>query len=183
VDTSPYVQGLVDYVRERSGFLFHVTDEAHLPLIAEYGLLSNDQREARGIQPAYPGGNELSRALDADHSLTDYVFLSFTASGVMPKHDDWRRRPVTLGIDPAILLQYGVKIAMGRANHAGTKVYKVVGAVLSEKGIDGPAFEQVMNGTEDINDFRMRSRTSAVHNYEILVPQVVPPQFIVRLLS
>lgn len=177
--TQDYVSKFVEYIRARTGALFHGTDEAHLPLIAEHGLLSHEERGRRGIYSPFPGGSALTQALDTLYRLNDVVFLAFTPSGIMPRQEDRRRKPVMLCIDPAVLLLPGVKVAMGRANHAGTKVYKVAGAVRSEHGIDGEAFEQVLTRTVDPNDATMRIRAMRVYDYEVLVPTVVPPEYII----
>lgn len=170
-----YVTLLVEHIlSERGrGALFHVTDERNIPLIAKYGLLSKEQAEIRGVVPVYPGGDGLTRALDHDYGLWNYVFLAFHKSMIMPKQPDERwRRPRVLCVDPQVLHLPGVKIALGRANHRGTKTYYASRAV---ELMDREAFV----GKLDRNDVVMRGRMLRALDYEVLVPTVVPPKYIV----
>jgi hypothetical protein len=170
---SDHVTTLVDFiVSHKGGALFHVTDERNLRSIGEHGLLSKKEAHNR-IDPAHPGGSDLTRALDSQYLLDDYVFLGFNKVGVMPKHDDERqRRPRILHVDPNILRCRGVKIALGRANHARTEVFGVWRAV---QEMDW----QVFAGDYDPDDIWIRSRVHKVFNYEILVPTSVPPEYII----
>lgn len=167
---------LVDHVvQQRGGSLVHVTDERNLRSIAEHGLLSKEQIEKRGVAAAYPGGNDLTWALDRQYGLWDDVFLSFHAGTVMPKHDDDRdRRPRTLRIDPRVLFRHGVRLALGCANHKGTKVYGVSRAV---EAMDHAAFL----GLLDPDDLSVRWRIALAHRYEILAPSGVPPEYILSV--
>lgn len=160
-----------------NGALFHVTDEGNFPLIAKYGLLSKQQIEIKGVVPVYPGGNDLTWALDRDYGLWNYVFLAFHTSIVMPKQPDARRRrPRFLRIDPRVLHLPGVRIALGCANHRGTKTYYVSRAV---EWMDREAFV----GQLDWNDVVMRGRMRRALKYEVLVPTVVPPEYIVGVVD
>jgi hypothetical protein len=51
----------------------------------KHGLLSRSEADARGVNPARPGGDALTRALEAHRRLQDYVFLGFHENGLMPK--------------------------------------------------------------------------------------------------
>jgi hypothetical protein len=73
------------------GWLYHSTDAAHLSSIEQHGLLSETARAALGIVPPFPGGNELSRALDTEYGLNGFVFLSFSGASLMPNHKEDRR--------------------------------------------------------------------------------------------
>lgn len=169
---------LVEHIRERGrGALFHVTDERNIPLIAKHGLLSKQQIEIRGVVPVYPGGNGLTWALDRNYGLWNEVFLAFHTSMIMPKQpDERRRRPRVLRVDPRVLHLPGVKIALGRANHRGTKTY---GASRAVEQMDHEAFV----GQLDWNDFFMRGRMLRARDYEVLVPTVVPPEHIVGIVD
>jgi hypothetical protein len=157
--------------------LLHQTDASNLSSIVKYGLLSKAAAEAEGIAPTNAGGNGLTRHLDNKHGLWSYAFVGFTKHVVMPKHDSWPpRRTIVLHIDPGVLLISGVKIALGRANHRGTKQYKAKYAVGK---MDHEVFVQVMRGTWNDCDADMRRRINQVMNYEVLVPDRVPSTYIV----
>jgi hypothetical protein len=158
-----------------NGHLYHLTDEAHLASIREHGLLSGRARQELGIVPAFPGGNQLSQTLDADRALDDMVFLSFFNMGVMPKHDDARRRRrILLKIDARALFLRGVKVALGRANRQSTKVYSAAGAFYKMD------WEVISGEVNDTNvSIHQRWRIFEVCDYEVLVPNRVPIEYII----
>lgn len=166
----------VEYiVAHRGGALYHVTDEQNLESISEHGLLSKKEAAHLGVAPAFPGGSELTRILDHEHGLSDYVFLGFSPNTVMPAHREERalRRPVVLTIQAAILYRPDVRIALGRANHAGTEHYPVLEAVIN---MDRETFV----GNFDPSDIRSAAKRHRVSSYEVLVPSRVPPAFIMQ---
>lgn len=170
---------LIDYLIAHDRPLFHATDQSHLPSIAQHGLLSEVERQARGIVPQFPGGNALSRALDSQYGLLNYVFLGFFRSGVMPahKHERYRRRPRILHIHPQVLHFPGARIAVGRANHARTRSYSVARAT---QEMDGEVFEKLIMGISDWGD-TPKWKINKVLDYEILIPAQVPPEYIVAI--
>src|SRR4051794_3754691 len=59
--------------------LYHFTDEANLPSIAQHGILSKQQLRERGLwPPAATGGNELSWQLDQHRGIDPSVSLCMT---------------------------------------------------------------------------------------------------------
>ena len=158
-----------------NGHLYHLTDETHLASIDEHGLLSGRARQELGIAPAFPGGNGLSQALDADRGLDDMVFLSFFNMGVMPKHDDARRRrPVLLKVDAHALFLQGVKVALGRANRRDTKIYSAAAAFYKMD------WEVISGEVNDTNvPIHERWRIFKVCDYEVLVLNRVPNEYII----
>ncbi len=167
---------LVEVVQNRMhGHLLHMTDAAHLSTIETHGLLSARRALELGVAPKYPGGNDLSRSLDASRGLDNAVFLSFFNSGLMPKHEDSRRRrPVILKIDARILYQPGVQVALGRANSANTSIYKPAGAFYKMDW-------DVIFGDVDGSNVHEKARVIRVYDYEVLVPDQVPPEFILGI--
>jgi hypothetical protein len=162
-------------VKYLHGCLYHLTDEAHLASIQEHGLLSDRSRRELGVVPAHPGGSELTRALDADRSLDDMVFLSFFNLGVMPNHDDARfRRPILLKVDAGVLYFHGAKVALGRANRSRTEVCSVPAAIYQMDW-------EVIFGElrEDNIPTEKRNRLFNVYDYEVLVPKRVPVEYII----
>ncbi len=64
--------------------LYHFTDRDNLEsIISSGGLYSWYGCEQRGIKIAKPGGSDLSRQLDKNNGLQDYVRLSFTRNHPM----------------------------------------------------------------------------------------------------
>jgi hypothetical protein len=172
------VTALVWFIIRHKEALFHVTDRLNLPSIEERGLLSNQEAQAKGIVPAYPGGSALTRTLDDDHGLSDYVFLGFNAAGVMPGHKDERhlRRPRTLHVDPQILYRRGVKIALGRTNRR-TETFSVWRAA---QEMDHEVFIEMVTGRCDWGDIATW-RIKKVFDYEVLVPKRVPQEYIIKV--
>jgi ssDNA thymidine ADP-ribosyltransferase, DarT len=147
-------------------------NEAHLASIEEHGLLSARAASDLGIVPDFPGGSRLTQILDADRRLDDMVFLSFFNRGVMPKHDDARlRRPVLLKIDARVLFRRGVQVALGRANRRSTMIYRAAGAYYKMDW-------NVIFGEADETNISERWRISQVFDYEVLVPNRVPVEYI-----
>ena len=83
--------------------LFHYTDRSNLDSIREYGLLSSLSCQRLNIKNK-PGGNALSRKLDSDHHLEDFVRLSFV--GRLPMVE----RLLQEGYD-LVLLKVNVEVA------------------------------------------------------------------------
>lgn len=175
---SDRVANFIDAIAHFRGAVFHVTDEANLSSIAEHGLLSKQEAHARGVMPTFSGGNGLTQTLDWEYGWGDSVFLGFHKSAVMPAHENerHRRRPIRLHVHPDILGCFGVKIALGRANHRGTKAYSVSYAL---QLMDLEALDYSFNGGYDKDDFDMRRRVRFAFDYEILVPKQVPAEFII----
>jgi hypothetical protein len=167
---------LIETVQTRlHGHLLHVTDRTHLASIETHGLLSPRSARELGVAPRYPGGNALSRSLDAHYGYDNMVFLSFFNLGLMPKYEDARQRqPVLLKIDARILWIHGVKVALGRANRSRTDVYKPARAFYEMD------WEIILGPTDDMNtDHRVRLLRAC--DYEILVPDRVPIEYILGI--
>jgi hypothetical protein len=83
-------------------------------------ILSRYEAAGRGVEPVRPGGSALTRALDVQRGLEDYVFLSFHGNGLMPKNEelDRRRTPLMLFIDSEIVLPHGVNVSLGRSTRS-----------------------------------------------------------------
>ena len=91
--------------REGVKELYHFTDEENLPSIRRHGgLYSWEYCERNGIPLPKPGGNQLSRILDRDANLADFVRLSFVRNTPMlyvAKNDGRIPRPriLTISLD------------------------------------------------------------------------------------
>lgn len=75
---------IVRYLQEEGvECLYHFTDRSNLDSIRKYGLLSYETCAKMGVTIPRPGGNELSRKLDLQHHLLDFVRLSFSTDHPM----------------------------------------------------------------------------------------------------
>lgn len=87
--------------------LYHFTDRSNLHSILESGaILSNQALKVRGIIPTY-ASNEVSREMDSNAGLGEFVHLSFVRNHPMMyvAHQNGRiRQPVIIEIDPTIAL-------------------------------------------------------------------------------
>lgn len=156
--------------------LYHFTDTANLPSIAEHGVLSKLRLSAKGIAVAVPGGNEWSRNADALKGLEGYVNLCFTKSHPMchVAHVSGRMpNPQYLPVDPDILKVEGVKITLDVANKAGTELYDV------EDGLDNLDMRVLYTRT-NWDDAQIQERLQKAEKCEILVPDIVPIDLIRR---
>lgn len=172
---------LVDFMLRHARPLFHVTDECHLPSIAQNGLLSVSELNARGIVPPYPGGTDKTRAFDEDYGLSDYVFLGFTSSGLMPANREKSRSPRLLYIDPRVLLFRGVKLALGRDSRARWKVRGIGHALhaIDEKTLT--IFRRLLEGECNWRDVGIHDKWRVKHvmDFEVLIPKQIPTESIV----
>ena len=152
------------------GRLFHLTDVVHAQSIRQHGLLSAREADARGVYPALPGGNGLTRALDVERGLDDYVFLSFSRYVLMPKNEevDHLRRPLMLHIHPTIIHERGVMVSLGRKTR-------------SERFHAARAFYEMDWDVLDYPELRTQlGRWNRFLDYEILVPKCVPFEFVFK---
>lgn len=83
--------------------LYHFTDRANIKSIKEHGgLYSWDYCDRHNITIPYQGGGPLSRSLDRQYSLQDYVRVSFTRNHPMmfvARNDGRIQNPVILEIN------------------------------------------------------------------------------------
>lgn len=76
----------IEYFLRKNGikFLYHFTEASNIPLIkSRKGLYSWSYLESHGMRIPFAGGDTLSRGLDRDKGLEDYVRLSFYRSHPM----------------------------------------------------------------------------------------------------
>lgn len=173
------ISELIELIEASTGALFHLTDRRNVPSILQHGLLSKKGLEEGCHSVTYPGGSELTFSLDHDYGLWDYVFASFKWGGLMPKHRNQNQRhPVIIAIDPEILRFDGVKIALGRANHRGTKVRGVRRAI---DEMPQKLFGDYMHGRHDWENKDDAPLLRRISDYEILIPRGLSPSSFVIL--
>jgi ssDNA thymidine ADP-ribosyltransferase, DarT len=157
--------------------LYHFTDEANFPSIAEHGLLSKAKMRGKGWSPQASGGNELSWSLDRIHGIDPYVSLCMTRNHGMKylaQRDGRLPNPKYLGISPNVLKIDGVKIAFGVANANNVEILLVNNAI---ERID---IEVIYKRTDWTNP-EIQQRLRAAEKFEVLVPDVVPRDLIVGI--
>ncbi|WP_082117778.1 DarT ssDNA thymidine ADP-ribosyltransferase family protein [Pandoraea apista] len=155
--------------------LYHMSDYAHADSIRQHGLLSRCEMESRGIAPARPGGNALTRALDEQRGLQDYVFLGFHKRGLMPKDerlDRWRK-PLTVYVDPQVVCWHGVLVSLGRSTRSD-----IFNARRAFWEMDWDIFTQPDLRVDSSPGIHGPARWRKFLDYEVLVPKCIPPEFI-----
>ncbi len=151
--------------------LYHFTDEANLPSIAQHGILSKHQLRERGLwPPAATGGNELSWQLDQHRGIDPCVSLCMTRNHGMKflAHQAGRLpNPRYLAIQPEVLEIPGTRIALGVANANNVEILPVADA------IDRLDVEVLYTRT-DWKDPAINLRLRAAEKFEVLIPDAVP---------
>ena len=156
---------------DRIASLFHFTDRQNLPLIRKTGGLCPlaDLRTRRITVPA-PGSNQLSRDLDAQAGLDQYVHLCFRSNHPMVFRAQENGRlleVIFLEVSPEVLSWPDVRFAPDIANKTGVQHYSIAEAV---EMIDF----QVLYTRTDWRDPEVQERLQKAERYEILVPHHVP---------
>lgn len=156
-------------------YLYHFTDEANFPSIAQKGLLSKARmREENCWPPLATGGNELSHNLDTACGIDRYVSLCFTRNHPMKylaQRDGRLPNPRYLGIFPDVLKIDGAKISFGVANATGVRIASVSEAI--------PELDtEVIYSRTNWSDPAIQQRLQAAEKFEILIPDHVPKAMI-----
>lgn len=156
--------------------LYHFTDEANFPSIAEHGLLSKERLRAQGLwPPRAAGGNELSWHLDLQRGIDPYVSLCMTQNHGMKfvAHQAGRLpNPRYLVIKPEVLLIPGVRVAFGIANANGVQNLPL------EEAVDCLDLEVLYSRT-NWGDPAINARLRAAEKFEVLIPNAVPRDLII----
>jgi hypothetical protein len=150
--------------------LWHFTDKANLASIREHGILSLREIGKRGISIPKPGGDEMSRYLDAKFGLDGYVRLCFTSCHPMLHVALQQGRilhPIWLKIDASVMLHPNVRFSIGVPYQNGVEI------INHERAADEIDFE-VLFTWMDWNDPEIQRRRQMGEKTEVLVPDVVP---------
>ncbi len=153
--------------------LFHFTDKANLKSIKKLGgLFSWQHCLSNNIHIPSPGGNELSRNLDKNKGLEDYVRLSFTRNHPMMFVEHTRDRDnVILEIDPEVVYLKSTMYSDVNANRNNASI----GKELSDfKRI---RFELFKNP----NHFKLSEEERPYYQAEILAKNHIPSKYIKNL--
>ncbi len=156
-------------------YIYHFTDEANFPTIAQKGLLSKVRMREEGFWPSVTGGNQLSHQLDAERGIDRYVSLCFTQRHPMRYTAQVEGRllnPRYLAIKPDALKISGAMISFDIANAASSVLIPLVDAL---ERLDNEVIYQRTNWS----DPEVQRRLRAAERYEILIPHHVPSDMIV----
>ncbi len=141
-------------------YLYHFTAIGNLESIKEIGfLLSFKECKTRGIVPI-GGGNELSKQIDNQRGLDDYVRLSFCSDHPMRWHLKSNGIPtILIAYKPKVLLLPGVLVSDINAIDSKAEIAEAYKGLLNVK-IDAIHRTYVRNTDPDFK----------YHQAEILVP-------------
>lgn len=153
---------------------YHFTDIRNLDSIRRNGLLSHAELIRRGIDHV-PGGNDLSHELDARHGTDDHVHLCFRPKHGMRDQIVNEGRIATscwLRIDPAIVLLPNISVTLDNAAMNGIEPLPLIEAL--------PLLDQqILYDYADWHDPVMQQRLTAAERCELLIPNHVPPPYII----
>lgn len=160
--------------------LYHLTDAANLPSIRTHGLLSLREIEKRGIAIADSAADEQSRVTDREKGIDRFVHLSFTTGNPMfykARSEQRLKSPVMIQVNPRVMLIEGSQITLGFANKTGIDFHEV--ASMDPNLID---FEIIYTRT-DWRQSEFKNRLDLADKFEILIPDHIPIEMIVRFVS
>lgn len=155
--------------------LYHFTDRDNLKSIIEHGgLYSWADCEAKNIQIAKPGGDDLSRSLDRRDGLQNFVRVSFTQNHPMMYiaiNQDRISNPVILKISPEVIYWQNSKFSDRNATRNGANV----GGQLDD-------FKKIHFGSvRQKNHFDLDEDEQQYFQAEILVKNHIPLQYITNI--
>ncbi len=155
---------------------FHFTDIENLPGIRQRGLLSMATIRGENIQVPRPGGNQWSWDADTACGMDEYVHLCFFKSHPM----EWRAREegritksAFLEINPEILRVNGVLVTDMVSNKSGCK------PMSPEEAFDKLDLEVIYKRL-DWTTAEVKERLNTAKKYEILIPNAVPLNMIMK---
>jgi hypothetical protein len=159
----------------RYKFLYHFTDGTNLELIKKNGLLSKAAQEAKAIKCPMPGGDTQSWFSDRVKGVFDDVSLGMTNNHPMAyvaRHQLRQTNQHYLWVSPEVLRLPGVRVANGMANAKNTLI-RPISTCLAD--LDLEVIYRKLEWSEEV-----RQRLNTARKYEILIPKLIPPMFILR---
>jgi len=149
--------------------LYHFTDRSNVASMKEYGgLFSWYMLERARIEISCPGGNDLSRKLDTNKDLENYVHLCFNRDQPMLhvlERDERIRDPIILEIDTQVIFWEDTQFS---DMNAAAKTANI-GDTLSD--FERIRFDIIANGWKDNNE-------KGYFQAEVLVRKCVPLELI-----
>jgi hypothetical protein len=156
---------------------YHFTDRRNLASIQRAaGILSMKELKDRGIVIPAPGGNDVSVEADRKCGMDDYVHLCFTRGHPMAHiavKEERIKDIVWLRINPEIIKINGALITNDVSNKNGVTP-KEIRDSLAEIDLE------VIYKRLDRKDPIIHQRLSAADKYEILIPEIVPIEYVLN---
>jgi len=152
--------------------LYHFTDTANIPSIMQHGgLYSWWSCQQKGIVIPKPGANDLSRKLDQQKDLHDYVRLSFNNNHPMlaqARHEGRIEKPVILKISSEVIYWKSTQFSDLNATANGARI--------------GSGIEHFKNVRFDIvTQPYYNEDTKHFYQAEVLVEQHIPLKYILNI--
>lgn len=155
--------------------LWHFTDTRNqVSILANGGLLSWAEAARRRLVVPAPGGNEWSHQADERVGVDEFVHLAFIKNHPMlhvAKREGRIENALWVEIDASVLDMGGVMYTSDVSNKAGVTLLNNEQA---KARVDLPALYTYM----DWNDEQVRNRRRCAEKSEILVPTMVPIEYI-----
>jgi len=169
---------LLGIIRDRKGYLLHVTEYENLPSILQNGILSMERLKKIGVFPKRITGN-FSNVLDDKKGTTNYVHLAYDESYSMFGAKIFRseiRNPVLIKIDPRIIKEKSCRFSdkNAAANDATIGSVETVVPRLDIEKIYWPK-----SGITSIDSFNYYKQYKQA---EILVEGLVPVEYISEII-
>jgi len=167
-----YIDVLLDHKVTK---LYHFTDKSNIAMIKKMGgLYSWEYMEQNNKNIPRPGGDQLSRMLDAKYGLENYVRTSFCANHPMmhvAKREGRISNPVVLQIDPAVVTLYNT-------------LFTDMNATKNEHR-QGGALEDLEQIKFDIclqrDHFNLEINEKPYYQAEVMVKKFIPTKYILNL--
>ena len=156
---------------------YHFTDKRNLESIRKHGLLCASELRVRGIfKDVVTGGDQNSLATDTAKGTDKYVCLCFTRGHPMAhvaQRDERALELVLLEINPEVIKIPNVMITNAASNQTGI-VRQAAADALDDLDLD------VIYNWMKWADPAVNARLQIADKYEILVPNCVPVEYIIR---
>lgn len=170
---------LKDHVSKgvRQNTFFHFTDARNIDLIKRHGLLSRRKLKELDIQIPAPGGNQWSMEAADRLGLDRYVSLCLTGSHPMEyaaRNGGQIKDVVYLPIRPDVIKIPEVMMTGGVSNKSGI-VPEAPDEVLEKLDLE------VIYRRTNWKDASVMERLKAAEKFEILVPDQVPLEYILKI--
>lgn len=154
---------------------YHFTDKANIEgIIKQGGLISWYSAEEKGVLVEKPGGGSLSRSLDRNYGLEDYVRLCFTKNHPMiyvARNEGRIQNPVVLEISTEVALWENTRFSDMNATKNGHSQGKTI------KDLKNIRF----NVVKQRNHFDLSDDDRPYYQAEVMVKSFIPKEYILNL--
>ena len=167
-----FIDVLLDYQVTK---LYHFTDRSNLESIKKMGgLYSWDYMLRNNYEIKTPGGDNLSRMLDARYKLQNYVRISFCSNHPMmhiAKKEGRIHDPVLLEIDP-VVVTFGDTLFSDRNATSNDHL----------RGADLIDMERIrFEVCKQANHFDLSEKEKPFYQAEVMVKEFIPAKYILNL--